>query len=449
MQKVLIVDDEKSVRETLALILESEGYETTAAGSAAEALGLIDNAGGYDFIISDIRMPDLDGIGFVQRLRDMSVESNIIMISAYGNLSTSIKAIQAGADDYINKPVNSQELVLRMKLIEEKARLRAENLFLKKELGIQKGFEDLVYSSDAMKSIVDFSSRIAKYKSTVLISGESGTGKEVLARSIHKSSPRAEGPFVAINCAAIPESLLESELFGYAKGAFSGASSQKDGLFEVANTGTIFLDEIGEFPLHLQPKLLRVLQEEEIRRLGETKTRKIDVRVMAATSHDLRDKVGEGSFREDLFYRLNVVPVNIPPLRERKEDIPFLVDHFIKRHNAKLNREIEGVSPELMARLVQLPWHGNVRELENLLERAVILSDKRVIDALELPSGSTSADPGLAVDTLDLDTAWKGLETTLIEKALEECGGNRTKAAKVLGISRRALLYKLKEHKIS
>ncbi|MGH7908374.1 MAG: sigma-54 dependent transcriptional regulator, partial [Thermodesulfobacteriota bacterium] len=372
--------------------------------------------------------------------------SIVIMISAYGTVETSIEAIKCGASDYVNKPINTDELFLRMRMAEERERLRRQNLLLRKGLGKDDGFEAIVFSSDKMGEVLDFAKRVSEYKTTVLITGESGTGKELIAHAIHARSPRKNGAFVAINCSAIPESLLESELFGYVKGAFSGASQSKRGLFEEANGGTLFLDEIGEFPIHLQSKLLRVLQEEEIRRLGDTKTIKVDVRIIAATSRDLNEDVKQGGFRGDLFYRLNVLPIHIPPLRERKEDISTLVDYFIKKYNEKLNRFVKGVSQQAMSELLQYPWYGNVRELENVVERAMILCDSNSIDRVNFNLKDKNIQGDACFDSLSLDKAWQKLEKAYIEKALLESGGNRTQAAKLLGLSRRSLLYKLSQY---
>lgn len=446
MAKVLVIDDEIGVRESLSLILGMEGYDVVCGESASSGIRLIDDGGNYDFIICDIRMPGMDGIQFLGEIQNRDLSSIVIMISAYGTVDTSIEAIKSGADDYINKPINSEELVLRMRMAEERKRLRKENLYLRKELGKQKGFEAIVFVSGKVQEVVNFAKKISEYKTTVLITGESGTGKELIARAIHTSSPRKDKPFVAVNCAAIPESLLESELFGYAKGAFSGASNTKRGLFEEAHGGTLFLDEIGEFPNHLQSKLLRVLQEAEIRRLGDTKTIKVDVRIIAATSRDLGQDVIQGTFREDLFYRINILPVHIPPLRERKEDISVLVEHFIEKYNEKLGCYIKGVSPGVMSELHEYPWHGNVRELENIIERAMILTDSDFIHRIDLGLRGNDLEDSALSDSLSLNEAWHRLEKAYIEKALSQTGGNRTQAAKLLGLSRRALLYKLKQY---
>ncbi|HWP93484.1 MAG TPA: sigma-54 dependent transcriptional regulator [Thermodesulfobacteriota bacterium] len=446
MAKVLVIDDEVGVRESLSLILSMEGYQVESAESGLSAVKLIDDGKNYDFIICDIRMPGMDGIQFLKEIQNRDLGSILIMISAYGTVETSIEAIKCGADDYINKPINPDELILRMRMAEEKKRLRRENISLRRELGKGKGFEEIVFASEKIKGVVDFAKRISEYKTTVLITGESGTGKELMARAIHETSPRRDKPFVAVNCAAIPDTLLESELFGYVKGAFSGAHGTKKGLFEEANGGTLFLDEIGEFPLQLQPKLLRVLQEEEIRRLGDTKTMKIDVRIITATSRDLGQDVRQGSFREDLYYRLNILPVHIPPLRERKEDIKLLIEHFLGKYNQKLNRKIKGVSPSAMSEILEYPWPGNVRELENVIERAMILTDSEYIHRIDLGIRENDFRMNTLIDSLSLEEAWQRLEKAYIEKALSKTDGNRTQAAKLLGLSRRALLYKLKQY---
>ncbi len=446
MANVLVIDDEVGVRESLSLILSMEGYQVESAESGLSAVKLIDDGKNYDFIICDIRMPGMDGIRFLKEIQNRDLGSILIMISAYGTVETSIEAIKCGADDYINKPINPDELILRMRMAEEKKRLRRENISLRRELGKGKGFEEIVFASEKIKGVVEFAKRISEYKTTVLITGESGTGKELIARAIHETSPRRDKPFVAVNCAAIPDTLLESELFGYVKGAFSGAHGTKKGLFEEANGGTLFLDEIGEFPLQIQPKLLRVLQEEEIRRLGDTKTIKIDVRIITATSRDLGQDVRQGSFREDLYYRLNILPVHIPPLRERKEDIKLLIEHFLQKYNQKLNRKIKGVSPSAMSEILEYPWPGNVRELENVIERAMILTDSEYIHRIDLGIRENDFRMNTLIDSLSLEEAWQRLEKAYIEKALSKTDGNRTQAAKLLGLSRRALLYKLKQY---
>jgi two-component system response regulator AtoC len=443
-ERVLIIDDEIGVRKTLSVILQMEGFEVESAEDAYSGLKLVDEGKNYDFIICDVRMPGMDGIQFLNEIKNRDLSPIVIMISAYGTVETSIEAVKRGATDYVSKPISTDELILRMRMAQERERLRRENALLRKELRRNGGFDEIVFTSGQMGRVVDLAKRASEYRATVLIAGESGTGKELIARAIHAGSQRKGAPFVAVNCAAIPGALLESELFGYAKGAFSGANQTKRGLFEEAHGGTLFLDEIGEFPYPIQSKLLRALQEEEIRHLGDTKTIKVDVRIIAATSRDLAGDVERGSFRGDLFYRLNVFPIHIPPLRERKEDIPILVKHLIKKHNEKLNSHIKGVTAQVMSEFLQHPWHGNVRELENVIERAMILSDSDLIDRVEMESSGVESKGSPWFDSLLLDKAWHKVERTLIEKALSESGGNHTQAAKLLGISRRALLYKLK-----
>lgn len=448
MQRILVIDDEKGIRDSLALILRMEGYEAEAVDNAKTGLGLIDGGGRYDFIICDLKLPGMSGMEFLKEIRERDHASIVIMISAYGTVESSIEAIKKGADDYINKPINPEELILRMRMARERQLLKVKNTHLRREIGTEGNFNDIVYSSNKMDEVVKLAEKASQFKTSVLISGDSGTGKELIAKAIHNTSRRKDAPFIAINCAAIPETLLESELFGYVKGAFSGAHSSKRGLLEEAHGGTLFLDEIGEFPPQLQPKLLRVLQEEEIRRLGDTKFIKTDVRVVAATSRDLNRETKEGRFRNDLYYRLNVFPIAIPPLRERVEDIPQLVRHFIDKYNMELNHRIKDVTPEIMTELIHYEWPGNVRELENAIERAMILCDTEYIGNIDLGASDSKTifNPKNWIGTIPYDEARKRIERAYIEKALQETSGNRTKAAKVLGISRRSLLYKLKEH---
>jgi two-component system response regulator AtoC len=451
MQKILVIDDEKGIRDSLSLIFKMEGYEAESVDNARSGLTLIDEGNRYDFIICDIKLPGMGGMEFLGEIRERDLSPVIIMISAYGTVESSIEAIKKGADDYINKPINTEELVLRMRMAEERQRLRLKNIYLEKEIGGRGEFRDIVYESTRMEEVIKLSEKASQFKTTVLISGESGTGKELIAKAIHNGGPRREAPFIAVNCAAIPETLMESELFGYAKGAFSGADSSKRGLIEEAHGGTLFLDEIGEFPLSLQSKLLRVLQEGEIRRLGDTKLIKTDSKVIAATSRDLARDAEDGRFRNDLYYRLSVFPITIPPLRERKEDIPPLAGHFIAKYNGRLKRRITGTAPEVMSALMNYDWPGNVRELENVIERAMILSDSEYINNVDLGASQPKKGPSPEswIDTLTYDEARHRIERSYIEKALADARGNRTKAAKILGISRRSLLYKLKEQKES
>jgi DNA-binding NtrC family response regulator len=449
MQKILVIDDEKGIRDSLSMIFGIEGFEAMSVDNARAGLSLIDEGERYDFIICDIKLPGMGGMEFLEEIRERDLAPVIIMISAYGTVEDSIEAIKKGADDYINKPIITEELILRMRMAEERRRLRQRTEYLEKEIGTRGEFGDIIYVSSQMEEVIRLAEKASRYKTTVLISGESGTGKELIAKAIHNGSPRRDAPFIAVNCAAIPETLLESELFGYAKGAFSGADSSKRGLIEEAHGGTLFLDEIGEFPLPLQPKLLRVLQEGEIRRLGDTRLIKTDLKIIAATSRDLARETGRGRFRNDLYYRLNVLPVTIPPLRERREDVPPLVRYFIAKHNRRLNRRITDAAPGAMSEIMSYDWPGNVRELENAVERAMILSDSEYIEKIDI--GATlpkrGPSPESWIETLTYEEARHRIEKSYIEKALAESRGNRTKAARILGISRRSLLYKLKEQK--
>ncbi|MGQ0792899.1 MAG: sigma-54-dependent transcriptional regulator [Deltaproteobacteria bacterium] len=447
--RVLLVDDEIGIRETLSIILEAEGFGVESVGDALSALRLVDEGGNFEFIVSDIRMPGMDGLALLREIRSRGLEPVVIMISAYGTIESSIEAVKNGADDYIGKPVHSDELILRMRMAEERRKLKRENAYLRKRAATGDSFSEIIFASDKIKSVIEIAKKAAQHKTTVLITGESGTGKELFARAIHSEGERRGKPFVAINCAAIPESLLESELFGYVKGAFTGANSPKRGLFEEADGGCLFLDELGEFPPSLQPKLLRALQDEQIRRLGDTKTVKVDVRIIAATSQNLAEAVELGTFRGDLFYRLNVLGIHIPPLRDRREDIPPLVEYFITSIGERLNRRIKGISKEAMGEILQYPWRGNVRELQNVIERAIILSDGEFIAKVDLSARGDDLRGDYWYDSLTLGEAWDKLEKACIEKALVKTGGSRTQAAKLLGISLRSLLYKMKEYRYS
>jgi len=449
--RILVVDDEENVRHSLQKTLSKKGFEVEQAKNGAEALKVYRQTP-FDIVLCDMRMPKMDGMAFLKEIGGAEAEAEVILMSAYGDIELAREAVRAGAADYFSKPYKTEEVMLRLSIAEQRLKLKRENILLKKEFVQQSSFEKIIGQAESMQSMFRTVLKIAEFKSTVLIMGESGTGKELLARAIHVRSPRKKKPFVAINCGAIPENLLESELFGYVRGAFTDAVRNKQGLFEEADGGTLFLDEIGELPLGLQVKLLRVLQEDEIRRVGENQPRKVDVRILAATIRDLAEEVRLSQFREDLFYRLNVLSVKIPPLRERSVDIPLLVDHFLERCNQKLGTKVAGVDPAAMKMLMEYPWPGNVRELENLVERAVILCDGNRItpDLLtdkvshQAPQPSTHLPPG----QLSIKKTTRAMEEELIKRALAETGGNRTRAAKLLEISHRTLLYKLKDYKI-
>jgi two-component system response regulator AtoC len=440
----------------LVVLLKREGYHATAVASGEQAL-LELAARSYDVVLSDIRMPKLGGLELVDEIHKREIETTVILMTAFGSVDVAIEAMKRGAYDYISKPFRPDEVVLILKKAEERERLRRENASLKQALAERHRSESagpagMIASSAPMQEILRTVRKIAEYKTTVLITGESGTGKELIARAIHELSPRKEAPFVAVNCGAIPETLLESELFGHKKGAFTDAIRDKKGLFEEASGGTLFLDEIGELPLGPQVKLLRVLQEQMVRAIGANVDEPVDVRVVAATVRDLSAEVGAGRFREDLFYRLNVIQVHLPPLRERREDIAVLVEHFVQRTNARLGMQVEGVSPEAMKLLYAYGWPGNVRELENTIERAMVLADGPRIEVDGLPERLREKGDRirqtLKSGELSIKKTTRIIEEELIRRALRETGGNRTNAAKILEISHRALLYKIKEYGI-
>lgn len=451
MRRVLIVDDEENLRLVVRTFLKRDGYEVEVASGVEEALGLLDSFG-PDFVLTDVRMPKLGGLDLLATLKAKGDPATVIVMSAYGNVDLALEAMKAGAYDYIQKPFKAEELLLTLRKAEEREALRRENRALKQEILRDSSFEDILAKSTSMQAIFKTITKVADYKTTVLVMGESGVGKELVARAIHRRSARKNAPFVAVNCGAIPENLLESELFGHRRGAFTDAATDRIGLFEQAHGGTLLLDEIGELPLPLQVKLLRVLQEETIRRLGDSKDIRVDVRIIAATHRDLMAETQAGRFREDLFYRINVLPISIPPLRERREDVPLLVDYFIGRNNARFGTNIRGMSPEVRRLLLQYGWPGNVRELENTLERAMVLAEKDSIEVDGLPERIRDArDPvqlQLTSGELSIKKTSRVIEEILIRRALQKTKGNRTRAAEVLEISHRALLYKIKEYQI-
>ena len=461
MRRVLIVDDEQNLRHMLQTLLKREGYEPVGVASVENALKELEERP-YDVIITDLRMPGQSGMDLVDQVRSRHLGTTVVVMTAYGSRDIAIEAMKRGAYDYISKPFEADELVLLLRKAEERERLSRENQTLHKQIRAgggepDSGLGDLVARSRQMLDLFRTVRRIAEFKTTVLIGGESGTGKELVARAIHRMSPRAATPFIAVNCGAIPDTLLESELFGHRKGAFTDANRDRKGLFEEASGGTLFLDEIGELPIGLQVKLLRVLQEGEIRRLGDSQDIKVDVRVVAATARDLAAEVGRGAFREDLYYRLNVFALHLPALRERREDIPFLVEHFIARMNARMGLAVTGASPEAMQMLVDYDWPGNVRELENCVERAIVLCEGSLIEVGVLPerieSNGRTPNPETAEvipddGDLSIKRASRRSEEVLIRRALLKTRGNRTRAAELLEISHRALLYKIKEYGI-
>jgi two-component system response regulator AtoC len=452
-ERVLVVDDEPNLREMLEAILRREGYDTEGAAGGEEALERL-REHPADIVVTDLRMPGMDGFGLLSALRAEGMVPTVVVMTAYGSTATALEAMQAGAYDYISKPFKPEEIVLTLRKARERERLRRENLKLRRELSRQRGREGIVFESRAMAEVLRSAEKVAPYKSTVLITGESGTGKELVARAIHQIGPRASQAFVAVNCGAIPPTLLESELFGHVKGAFTDAVRDRRGLFQEADEGTLFLDEIGELPLPLQVKLLRVLQEGVIRRVGDSRELAVDVRIIAATARDLATEVAQGRFREDLYYRLNVMHLVIPPLRERKEDIPILAAHFLTKANDRLGTQVEGIAAEAMEHLQSYHWPGNVRELENVVERAVVLAEGERIGLEDLPerfrpaAARAPVEPTGSLDDLSLKRAVRELEVNFIRRALERTGGNRTRAAEILELSPRALLYKIKEYGI-
>ncbi|MGE4545161.1 MAG: sigma-54-dependent transcriptional regulator [Pedobacter sp.] len=443
---VLVVDDEAGMRHMLRLVLERGDYRVTEAKNGGEALECLQRTN-FDIILCDIRMPEMDGLTFLQEVKANNLDGIVIMMSAYGTIDTAVECLKVGAYDYISKPFKPDEVILTLRKAQEKMFLQQENTLLRKKLSHKNNNHQIVYQSGVMESLLTLVSRVAASHSPVLITGETGTGKELVARALHSQSARQKRPFVAINCGAIASGLIESELFGHSRGAFTGAMQQKPGLFEEADGGTLFLDEIGELPLDLQPKLLRVLQEGEVRRVGENLPRKVNVRILAATARDLRGAVVQGNFRDDLFFRLAVVEVHIPPLRERSEDISVLADHFVHGVAVREGRVAPSISPAVMEALNQYSWPGNVRELANFIERAMIFSRGNVLEIDGLP-GDMRRENRNVIKDLSLKKASFRLEKEYISKALAVTEGNRTQAAKLLEISLRKLLYKIKEYRI-
>jgi two-component system response regulator AtoC len=451
VRRVLVVDDEENLRLVLRTLLRRHGYEVEAVPTGEEALALVDSFG-PDVVLTDVRMPKMGGLDLLATLKAKGNEATVIVMSAYGNMDMAVEAMKAGAYDYVQKPFKPDEVVLALKKAEERESLRRENRALRDEIRKEHRFEDILAKSGKMQDIFRTIAKISEYKTTVLVTGESGSGKELVARAIHQRSKR-HGPFVAVNCGAIPENLLESELFGHKKGAFTDAVNDRRGLFEEATGGSLFLDEIGELPLSLQVKLLRVLEDEKIRRLGDTRDLQVDVRIITATHRDLTAETKAGRFREDLFYRLNVLLIHCPALRERREDIPLLIDHFLARNNARLGTDIRGLDTEARRLLYEYAWPGNVRELENTIERAMVLCEGEMVTAADLPERVREArDPvqmQLASGELSVKKTMRIIEEILIRRALQKTKGNRTRAAEVLEISHRALLYKIKDYQIS
>ena len=457
--RILIVDDERSMREMLAILLRREGHEVMTAENGRTALDLIGRRS-FDVIVSDARMPDIDGLDVLRQARAANPSVIAIMVTAYGSPDL-IRGVETlGVNDYVEKPFNTEVLKFRIRKELDRKRLHQENTLLKRAMRSAHQFENIIGTSSAMLRVFDLVDTIAPTGSTVLITGESGTGKELIARAIHVRSSRSDRPFVAVNCGALTETLLDSELFGHVRGAFTGADGNKKGLIEVADKGTIFLDEIGEMSPMLQVKVLRVLQERRFRRVGGTEEIDADIRIIAATNRDLARMVSDGQFREDLFYRINVIPVRMPPLRERTGDIPQLAEHFVARFAPLMKKAIEGIEPAAMASLTAYAWPGNVRELENAMERAVALERTAVITADSLPdavrgtllvppmpNGPASASP-LPDAGFDLEQHVQHIEREYIAEALRRSGGVKVKAAELLGMSFRSFRYYMKKYNL-
>jgi two-component system response regulator AtoC len=447
---VLIIDDEPGLRQTVSLILAEEGYQVFTASDGEEGLGKALELQ-PDIILCDVRMPRLGGLDFLDRYREAEGKGMVIVMTAYGGIEMAIQAMKRGAYDYLAKPFSPDQLVLALRKAEERESLRREVSRLREEVSIGRRYREIIAKSPAMIRALEIAAKVARHPSPVLITGESGTGKELVARLIHGESDRHDAAFIPLNCGAIPENLLESELFGYVKGAFTGADRDKPGLFEAASNGTLFLDEIGDMPATLQVKLLRVLQEGEVRRLGDTKSRSVDVRLVSATNRNLDDEIRENRFRSDLYYRIAVVPIHLVPLRQRRDEIPLLVRHFIEQNNQRLRLQTQGVDSDAMRLLLEYPWPGNVRELENTIERAMVLTEGTRIAPTDLPPHITSPiavldGRELSEDELSVKKHSEVLERRLIRLALQRTGGNKTRAAELLELSSRALLYKIREY---
>jgi len=451
--KILVADDEQSMREFLDIMLKKEGYKVSLASNGEEVIKLIEKDI-FDLVLMDIRMPRLDGIAALKKIKTVSPETIVIMITAYASADTAIKAMKEGAYDYITKPFKVEEIKLIIKNALEKKNLQKENVLLKQVVRDRYHFENIIGQSPKMSALYDLLEKVAPTKTNILITGESGTGKELVAKAIHFNSPRKEKPFVTLNCGAIPETLIESELFGHMKGAFTDAIATKKGLFEVADEGTIFLDEISEVPLLMQVKLLRVLQDKEFKRVGGTEDIRVDVRIITATNKDLEEEVKEKQFREDLFYRLNVIQIKLPSLRERREDIPLLADHFLKKYSEELNKNIIKISSEALRILLNYEYPGNVRELQNIIERAVALETSQELTGQNLSSyldeqpslKKGSMDLEIPTEGIDLEKMVEDLERTLLLKALDRTKGIKKKAAELLHINFRSMRYRLEKY---
>jgi two-component system, NtrC family, response regulator PilR len=456
MKSILVVDDEKSLRDFLTIMLENEGYEVQTASSGEKAVKLVQESA-FDLVITDFRMKGANGIEVLEAVKVYNPAIPVLLMTAYASAETAVEAMKKGAYDYISKPFKIEDLQLIIKNAIEKKALSDENQYLKSALNDKYGFENFIGQSLAMNKVFKLIEKVAVSNATVLIGGESGTGKELVAKAIHFNGTRKNYPFISINCGAVPEMLLESELFGHEKGAFTSADATKVGLMESASKGSFFLDEVGEAPLNIQVKLLRVLQEREIMRVGGSRSIPIDLRIISASNLDLSKAVKNKTFREDLYYRLNVIPIELPPLRERKEDIPLLVDHFVTKYNAERqgDNKIQGVHPDVLSLMENYSWPGNVRELENVIERAVVLEMEDVIQVSSLPggiSGSKKPDSDMVLPStdqpVDLEKTLDQIEKKMLLGALDQSNGIINKAAKQLNLSFRSMRYRIQKHKL-
>ncbi|MFH2013265.1 MAG: sigma-54 dependent transcriptional regulator [Pseudomonadota bacterium] len=444
---ILVVDDEESHRIMLSAHLKEEGFELEEASDGQEAVAKVSEKF-FDLVLMDVRMPKVDGIEALQNIRKINPTVPVLMMTAYGSINSAVQALKLGAEDYLTKPLDMDELIIKVNKILHYRQLEEENLLNKERLRIRFDFSSIIGKSPKMKELFEVLSMVTPTDATVLLLGESGTGKEIVANAIHQNSPRRENPYVKVNCAALPDTLLESELFGHEKGAFTGAIYKKRGRFELADAGTIFLDEIGEMSLPTQTRILRVLQEREFEAVGGTKTIQVNVRIITATNKNLEEEVKNGRFREDLYYRLNVIPIKIPPLRERKEDIPLLAEHFLFIYNEKNKRSIKGFEPRVIDSLINYMWPGNVRELENIVERMIIMCKDDVITLDDLPSDICGSRQEEEQSEIIMGTTLRDTEKGVIFKILRQTGGNRTKAASILGITRKTLQNKIKEYRL-
>jgi two-component system response regulator PilR (NtrC family) len=447
--RILIADDEENIRKTLAYFLREEGYQCDVAASGELALERV-RAGGIDLVLTDVRMPGMDGVELMKQVHQWSPESLVVLMTAFASVETAVAALRAGAADYFLKPLDFDELAVRIRTLVQRQELLRENRYLREVIDRSFNFNFIIGESEPMKRIYRMIDKVGPTRSTVLITGPSGSGKELIARALHQHSPRKDKPVVAVNCGSIPEPLFESELFGHKKGSFTGAIADRDGYFVLANGGTLFLDEIGEMPLAMQVKLLRVLQDSEVKPVGATTGHKVDVRIIAATNRILEKEVEEGRFREDLFYRLNIIRINLPTLRERADDIPLLCRHFIERFNREFRKSVKGIRSDAMSMLMRHEWRGQIRELENVLERAILLTESDYLSPEDLPfTGSDATDAADGSESAALNDAVSSFERQYIQHMLHRFNGNRSETARALNIDPSTLYRKMERHQLT